>query len=530
MLLAAAFVIIGLIAVVWLWRLNGVDIAATGIDPGGAVKTEETQALEIAIAVEPTGRLGDATLRFDGEDVTEDAERTDSGFLWRPPEEFLEEGDYRLDLSVPRTLFGSASWSLDFSVDDTAPVIDVEAPEPASLEEGITLRGTVDEEATVTAGDRTVEVDEEGRFELAFDRLPVGAVRLVATDLAGNEASVSQAVPIRYPEGGAAHVSAAVWEDAERRDAVLGLLDDGQRDAVVVDLKNECGIVTYASEVDLARQIGAVRERIDLPELIDEVTGRGGRVIGRIVTFRDPLLVRWAWANGNIGWVLQDTAGDPWPVFGGTDGCPEATNAPALSGGFANFNAPEVHDYNTALAVEAAELGVDEIVLVDARRPDGSLENMVLSAPLEPAEAIAQFVQGVRREVRAQDALVGVALHPLSVNDPTLFDQDPAELADAADYLAPLIFPEGYSSGFFNVVDPESQPGETVRGGLGAIDEQLDGHPVPRVVWIQDYSGAVTYGLPQVQAQVDAAAAAGVCAWVTDDPDGTYTPGLQPAC
>ena len=69
-----------------------------------------------------------------------------------------------------------------------------------------------------------------------------------------------------------------------------------------------------------------------------------GRVIGRVVAFRDPVLAKAAWARGDKDWVVQDTAGAALGAYGG----------------FTNFANANVVAYNLAIADEAARAGVDE--------------------------------------------------------------------------------------------------------------------------------------------------------------------------
>ncbi len=103
---------------------------------------------------------------------------------------------------------------------------------------------TVDERVDLTAEGEPVEVDEDGHFSVTFATPPAGAVDFIATDPAGN--STALAVPV---DGGAAvrpravHLSADAWADDGLRDGALALLDGEQVDTVVLDVKDECGIV-----------------------------------------------------------------------------------------------------------------------------------------------------------------------------------------------------------------------------------------------------------------------------------------------
>jgi hypothetical protein len=531
LVLALAFLALFVVGGVWLWRSNRVEVTPVGMQDGGAVRTIGVPRLEIELRVDPASRLDSATVRFEGEDVTDEVEHTDDGFIWTPPSEGLPEGDYELALEVPKTVFGTEHFSMTFGVDDTPPVIDVPEPERVGIDDALTLTGSVDERVTLTADGEPVAVAEDGGFEVTFDIPPAGNVDLIATDVAGNVSTVAVPVIVAPPSTRGLHLSADAWSDADRREGALALLDDGSVDTIVLDVKDECGVVTYASDVDVADEAGAVDERFDLAAAVEDVHDRGGRVMARLVTFRDPLLARWAWAAGRTDWVLQDGAGDPWPVYGDGEGCPEATNAEPIVGGFTNFASPEVQEYNLALAEEVTRLGVDDVLLDDVRRPDGDTSAMqAVGIEGTIVETLTGFLGQAQQRVRAEGAYLGATASSVSVRDPSFYDQDLAAMGGVVDYLSPEVYPEAYSSGFFNLADPQAAPREAVAGALNEAGEQLGERNTPFVPWLQDYSADVPYGAAEVQAQIDGAASVGVCSWVLRDPEFTYSSGLRPAC
>lgn len=528
--LGLAFAALFVVGGIWLLRANQVTVTSD-FEDGGAVPTAGVAGLAIELQVDPTSRLNSATVRFNGDDVTDEVESTDRGFIWTPPPDGLDEGTYELSVEVPKTVFGSETWTMTFGVDDTPPVLDVPAPEGVGIDDEVTVAGHVDERVDLTAEGEPLTVEEDGTFAVTFSSPPAGAVDFVATDPAGNVTALAVPVSVAPPESHGLYLTADAWADDGLRDGALALLDSGQVDSVVLDIKDECGVVTFGSEVELAGQVGAVDERYDLGDAIATVHDHGGQLIARMVTFRDPLLARWAWANNHPDWVLQDTADDPWPAYGDGEGCPEAVNAPSIVGGFTNFASPAVQDYNIALAEEAAALGADQVLVDDVRRPDGDATYMQVPGRIGTnVETLAGFLGRTQQTVRAEGAYLGATVTSFSVQDPTEYDQDLAAMGAVVDYLSPESFPESYSSGAFGVAEPQSDPGGTVEGAVNAAREQLGDLATPIVPWLQDYSSAVTYGAAEVQAQVDGAAAAGACSWIVRDIDFTYTAGITGAC
>jgi hypothetical protein len=531
LVLAGAFVALFVVGGFWLVRANRVSVSTGAFGDGDAVRTTEVDGLRVELTIEPHGQVEAATVRFEDEDVTDAVEQTDTGFVWTPPRTGLEEGSYELAVSVPKAVFGTTDWSMTFAVDDTPPVLRVEPPGSVGISEEVTVTGEVDEQVTLTAEGDPVAVDEDGRFSVTFPTPPAGAAHFQAEDPAGNRTRTRVPITVAPPSTRGAHLSVDGWNDEGVREGVLALLDAGEIDTVVLDVKDECGVVTYDSEVDLAAQVGAEDARLDLQGAIDTVHEHDGQVIARVVTFRDPMLARWGWANGHPDWVLQDGARDPWPIYGDGEGCEAADNAPTIVGGFTNPANQAVWDYNTAIAVEAAALGADNVLLDDVRRPDGDLTAM-LADGLQGgyADALTTFLTQARQAVRDEGAYLGTSVTGLSVRDPALYAQELGRFAEGVDYLAPEVYPEAYSSGFFNLPDPQAAPGAAVQGAVQAARDQLGDTVVPIVPWLQDYSSAIPYGLPELQAQVDGAAAAGACSWILRDPEFTYTSGVRPAC
>src|SRR5690606_38452301 len=109
--------------------------------------------------------------------------------------------------------------------------------------------------------------------------------------------------------------------------------------------------------VQLAHDIGAVSPILDVEQRLADMKDRGLYTIARIVVFEDPLL-----AEMRPDLAIRDSStGGLWTTWNGL--------------AWVNAHEREVWNYNIALAVEAADLGFDEIQLDYIRFPtDGLLE------------------------------------------------------------------------------------------------------------------------------------------------------------
>jgi hypothetical protein len=166
-----------------------------------------------------------------------------------------------------------------------------------------------------------VAVSGSGRFAYTFAQPPASAVTVRATDRAGNVRGVRTAIPVvpREPivPTRAVHMTAISWATPSLREPVLAMLKSGEINAIELDLKDESGIVGYDSHLPFAKEIGAVQPEYQLEKTVAEIHHLGGRVIGRVVAFRDPIYATWAWEHDRRDEVIQSPDGGEYKGYGG---------------------------------------------------------------------------------------------------------------------------------------------------------------------------------------------------------------------
>jgi len=317
------------------------------------------------------------------------------------------------------------------------------------------------------------------------------------------------------------HVTAAAWGYRPLREHVLDLVDAGKVSAVQLDIKDEGGVVGYDSDVELAREIGAVRPEFVLEDAVELLKGKGVRVIGRIVAFRDGPLARWAFENGREDYVIQTPEGDMLSKYGG----------------FTNVANADVRAYNIELAMEAVDRGVDEILWDYVRRPEGDIEGMVfpgLDVPRsdDPAEAekqavsdaVVAFLAEAGEPLRRECVYQGASLFGVAARNPDAIGQPVPAIARHVDYIAPMLYPSHWVRGEYRVPHPNAQPYEIVQRSLQDFITKAAGSGVAFNVWVQDFSIGIPYGPREVRAQIDAARDLGVESWLLWNATVRYTP------
>ncbi len=493
-------------------RGSGPQVATTGPPQEAFLGPEATEELMFRIESDLPSLMETATLDYDGGDVVSQAFVSDGVLTFRPRD--LEEGTHTLDFTIDQPYVPwpvSRSWT--FTVDHTRPRIEITGPtRPAMRGAPVTLSGRVDEPSRVTVDDAPVEVAADGTFSVTFPEPPPGVITVRATDRAGNTRGVRTAIPLvtREPIQGtrAVHMTAISWNTDSLREPVLDMLRNGLINTIELDLKDESGIVGYDSELRFAKRIGAVQPEYDLEDAVDQIQALGGRVIGRIVAFRDPVHARWAWENGHRDQVIQAPGGQPYAGYGG----------------FTNFSHPDVRAYNIDIAREAAQAGVEDILYDYIRRPDGPLETMRFPGLKGGAQqSIVSFLGEARAALEPTGTFLGASLFGVAALRPEDVAQDVRRIARNVDYVAPMIYPSHWGSGTFGIADPESEPGAVAAESVRLFTEQVEGTGARVVPWLQDFSLRVAYGPKEVCAQIAGAADTGVTEWIMWDANVTYT-------
>ena len=423
----------------------------------------------------------------------------------------LADGRHTLELTIAGGPDGGRI-TRNFTVDTAPPKLTVAKPPPVDKGKPLTLSGTTESGSTLTANGLPVVVAGDA-WKANFATAPA-AVRIVAVDQAGNTSSTDVAVHFPMPVTRAIHMTALAWGFQPKRDAALALLRERKINAIEVDIKDESGLIGYQSAVPMAATIGAVESHYEVKTMVARVHAAGGRVIGRLVAFRDPKFTEWAWKNGHRDMVLQKTDGTPYTGSYGAFAFPNFANA-------------IVQKYNSDLAVEAATLGFDDVLYDYVRRPDGKLADMRIPGLAgSPEKSIAAFVTATKRGLQQAGVTtyLGASVFGIAATRPTEIAQDVAQMAPYLDYVSPMVYPSHWAPGEYKVANPNAQPYDIVARSLRDFQRKVAGSNTAVIPWLQDFSlGGVKYGPDQVRAQLKAAADNGIQSFLLWNAEANYT-------
>jgi hypothetical protein len=285
---------------------------------------------------------------------------------------------------------------------------------------------------------------------------------------------------------------------------LLEIADTTEINAMVVDLKDSSGRVFYDTEVQLAHDIGAVHPILDPQQTLEDLHSRGMYSIARIVVFEDPIL-----ADQRRDLAIRDsTTGGVWVTWDGL--------------AWVNAHQREVWEYNIALAVEAAEMGFDEIQLDYIRFPtDGVLATAdygTTFAGESASDAITEFLRQMRDALAPTGAYLAVDIFGFTLWEESDggIGQQLERIEPYVDVINPMIYPSHFHPGAMGFDIPNNHPYEVILWSLQSGAERIGDKSHKFRPWLQDFSygEGIQYGPDQLRAQIQASEDFGASGWL----------------
>lgn len=320
------------------------------------------------------------------------------------------------------------------------------------------------------------------------------------------------------------YMPVAILQNEPLRIAFLDGLAGTEINAVLFDLKDVGGNVTYQSTLPAAQQTGTVKAgNVPLATVLSELKARGLTPIGRIHAFKDPVApyalkgsevryqsTEWTWLDNS-----REMGGKPW----------------------LNPFAQVAQDYILDLVEEAAAAGVTEIVLDSVHFPTGfSLDKANYGRTATPSERTAvltQFVKTAQERAGGKGANLRLYLTVPAVlgTEGDRYGENPAAIPQGRVALGamPSLFGNAFSSTDLVLENPVQTPYDTVKRSLDAATQKLTATP-DRLVFLQAYTATnvdplhnKAYAQEDFKTQIQAAQDASIPNYILYNPTGTYT-------
>ncbi len=317
------------------------------------------------------------------------------------------------------------------------------------------------------------------------------------------------------------YVTAATVSAKKRFAQLVDLVDRTELNAMVIDIKDDRGHLSFIPESDALKLSTASRPSLGtLREFTAPLRAKNIYLIARLFVFQDPVYVErhpeQAVQNKNGG-VWADRKGIVWVD-------------PASRDAWA---------YTVAIAKEAYAGGFDEIQFDYVRFPtDGAISSMAFPIWDEKTpkwQVMSDFFTYLDEQLHAVKGLAtsvdlfGLTMwqHQYDLN----IGQKLSIAAPRFDYISPMVYPSHYPKGFDGFENPADHPYDIIYKNLvkgkPALDELRIADPHARIAsfrpWLQDFDLGAKYTPEMVRAQMKASVDGGATGWILWNARNVYT-------
>ena len=307
-----------------------------------------------------------------------------------------------------------------------------------------------------------------------------------------------------------------------KMDDLIELVDQTELNAMVIDIKNDEGKVTYKMQSEQVLEIDAGVGYIpDIEELVARCKEKDIYLIARIVAFRDPYLAEqkpeWA-VHTKSGELFRDKNGMAW----------------------VNPYCREMWDYLVEIAAQAAQVGFDEVQFDYIRFSTDIGEEDVdygsESENVSKIEIITEFTEYLYEKLVPLGVYVAADVFGTVIDNETdqaIVGQDYVKMAAHLDYICPMVYPSHYHNGSYGIAVPDAEPYRTINAAALASVQALDAVPEENRahvrMWLQSFtaswvSGHISYGPKQIRDQIKGAYDAGYDEWILWNAAVNYQP------
>lgn len=309
---------------------------------------------------------------------------------------------------------------------------------------------------------------------------------------------------------------------SDKIDKLIDIANDTEINAMVIDIKDDYGRISYAMDYNMVKEIGSDTNIIsDMPGLIQKLKEKNIYLIARIVAFKDPYL-----AGKCPELAIKNKDGTTY-----VDGNGQAWVNP--------YN-KKVWDYLVNVASQAVSVGFDEIQFDYIR--------FSTSKEIEQAD-FGEEANGTSKEevITAFTKYAYQKLKPLGVSvsadvygtiiassiDAARVGQNYVDMSKYLDYICPMIYPSHFGEGNFGIKYPDTEPFQIISKILAKSAEKLnelpeDEHHAIVRPWLQDFTATwidhhIKYGGDEIREQIEGVYSTGYQEWLLWNAGSNYS-------
>ena len=313
---------------------------------------------------------------------------------------------------------------------------------------------------------------------------------------------------------------------AKKIDYFINLIKTTEINAIVVDIKDYTGNLSYKNDIELVNKYGAVEIKILKPNaLIKKFHDEGIYVIARMAVFQDPALVK-ARPDLALQSISKNTV---WKDYKGIS--------------WVDTSSKEVWDYNITIAKDALSRGFDEINFDYIRfASDGNMADIrypFYNSKLQTKRQVMHsFFKYLRESLPNAKMSADLFGYTTLLQDDLGIGQNIDDAMPYFDYIAPMVYPSHYNKGFNGHTNPAEFPYDVVYTSMLKAEQRLNAFnestTTIKIVeskfrpWLQDFDLGADYDATKVRAQIQAtydAASTTEVGWMLWAPTNIYTKG-----
>lgn len=321
------------------------------------------------------------------------------------------------------------------------------------------------------------------------------------------------------------------------REDLTNLIDSTELNAIIIDIKDYSGGIAFPSDnPKLSPYVSDECGAIDMKEFVELLHGKGIYVIGRITVFQDPLYTA---AHPELAVKKESATSTVWKDRKGL--------------AFIDVSAKPFWEYIATLAKESYALGFDELNFDYIRFPsDGNMRDIWYpwTGSKEKQVALEGFFKYLHDELSSSGAVLSADLFGMTATNED--DLNIGQVLERAmpyfDYIAPMVYPSHYPSGFHGYTNVNEHSYDIVQFSMreaarrtvatttpiGSFAYTRIGTSTPAVYakpsyskykirpWLQSFDYPVTYTPEMVAAQIKANEDAGLDSYMFWDPANKY--------
>lgn len=332
----------------------------------------------------------------------------------------------------------------------------------------------------------------------------------------------------------AIYMTACVAGTPSFRAKLLKLANETEINSIIIDVKDYSGTISFAiDDPQFKDNAGGGCKVGDMAEFIETLHDADIYVIARITAFQDPYLAK----------LKPD-----WAVKKNSDRSINWKDRKGIS--FIDAGNKEMWKYLVDLGKASYAIGFDEINYDYIRFPsDGNMldiyfpaSNDILVANVaSPAIGTStpavksgksivmrSFFEYIYDNFKDTGIVTSADLFGMTATnyDDLNIGQVLEDAAPNFDFIAPMVYPSHYPSGFNGYKDVNAHPYDIVNFSMKKAAERLVAigvSPLKLRPWLQDNDYPVHYTPEMVRAQIQAAYDAGLTSWMLWDAGNTYT-------